>query len=119
MTSIAENYHFRIKLIVKKPNTGGGLALIWKSKVQLDVVSYTENHILAKVVDEDGFEWYLTGFYGWPDASQNINLGLSCHTYPQWLMSHGVALETLMLFYSHQRSKAGTHHRTSRWRTLD
>ena len=61
---------FQNKLIVKKPNTGGGLALIWKSEVQLDVVSYTENHILAKIVDKDGFEWYLTGFYGWPDASQ-------------------------------------------------
>ena len=61
---------FQNKLIVKKPNTGGGLVLIWKLEVQLDVVSYTENHILAKVVDEDEFEWYLTGFYGWLDANQ-------------------------------------------------
>ncbi|KAK7820737.1 hypothetical protein CFP56_038489 [Quercus suber] len=33
-------------------------------------VNYTEHHILAKVVEEDGFEWWLTCFYGWPEASQ-------------------------------------------------
>ena len=38
--------------------------------MKLDVVNYTDNHILAKVVEEDGFEWYLTSFYGWPEASQ-------------------------------------------------
>lgn len=38
--------------------------------MQLDVINYTEHHILAKVVEEDGNEWYLTGFYGWTEASQ-------------------------------------------------
>ena len=61
---------FRNNLIVKKPNSGGGIALIWKPEVQLDVINYTENHVLAKVVEEDGFAWYFTGFYGWPEASQ-------------------------------------------------
>lgn len=28
------------------------------------------NRILIKVVEEDGFAWFLTGFYGWPKASQ-------------------------------------------------
>ena len=61
---------FPKKLIVRKPNSGGGLALLWKLDVQLDVINYTENHILAKVVEEDGFVWHLTCFYGWPKASQ-------------------------------------------------
>ena len=59
---------FPNKLIVKKPNSGGGLALIWKSEVLLEVINYTENHVLAKVVEDDGFECYLMGFYGWPEA---------------------------------------------------
>ena len=63
---------YKNKLIVKRPNSGGGLALLWKPEVQLDVINYTENHILAKVVEDDGFEWYLTCFYGWPEASQKI-----------------------------------------------
>ena len=46
------------------------MALLWKSEVKLNVVNYTDNHVLAKVVEEDGFEWYLIGFYGWPEASQ-------------------------------------------------
>ena len=29
-----------------------------------------DNHILAKVVEKDGFVWYLTGFYGWPEANE-------------------------------------------------
>ena len=40
--------------------------------MQLEVVNYIEHHILAKVVEEDGFKWYLTGFYGWPEASQKL-----------------------------------------------
>ncbi|KAL4637806.1 hypothetical protein ACB092_03G102900 [Castanea dentata] len=39
---------FQNKMIVKKPNSGGGLALLWKTHVQLDIINYTENHILAK-----------------------------------------------------------------------
>ena len=31
---------------------------------------FSANHILAKVKEVDGFEWYLTCFYGWPEASQ-------------------------------------------------
>ena len=58
--------------VVKYPNAGGGLALLWKGDVQLDVVNYMANHILAKVVEGDGFVWFLSGFYGWPEASQKV-----------------------------------------------
>ena len=61
---------FKNKLIVKKPKVGGGLALLWRSDVNLDVINFTDNHILAKVVEDDGFVWFLTGFYGWPEASE-------------------------------------------------
>ena len=58
------------KLIVKKPDSGGGLALVWKEEVWLEVINYTENHVLAKVVEDDGFQWFLTGFYGWPETNK-------------------------------------------------
>ncbi|XP_075665089.1 uncharacterized protein LOC142634697 [Castanea sativa] len=57
-------------LIVKKRDSGGGLALLWKEEVRLEVINYTENHVLVKVVEVDGFLWFLTGFYGWPELSQ-------------------------------------------------
>lgn len=44
--------------------------MIWKNDVQMEVINFTANHVLAKVKDVDGFEWYLTGFYGWLEASQ-------------------------------------------------
>ena len=44
--------------------------MLWKEEVTLDVINFTDNHILAKVVENDGFVWYLTGFYGWPEANE-------------------------------------------------
>ena len=71
---------FPNKIIVKHPNSGGGLALIWKNEVQLQLVNYTANHILVKVREDDGFEWWLIGFYGWPKA---------CQWYKSWeLLNH-------------------------------
>ena len=63
-------YLLKIKLIVKKPNSGGGLALLWKEEMILDVINFTDNQIFAKVVKDDGFVWYLTGFYGWQEANK-------------------------------------------------
>ena len=60
---------FLNKFIVKKPYSRDGLALLWKADVLLDVINFTENHVLEKVV-EDGFVWFLTGFYGWPEACE-------------------------------------------------
>ena len=61
---------FPNKIIVKKPDSGGGLALIWKNGVKLELINYTANHILVKVREEDDYEWWLTCFYGWPDVTQ-------------------------------------------------
>ena len=61
---------FRNKIIIKKPNSREGIALLWKLEVKLDVINYTGNHILATMEEEDGFQWNLTCFYGWLEASQ-------------------------------------------------
>ena len=52
------------KLIMKRPGLGGGLALLWKEGVDVRIINGSDNHILAKVVEEDGSEWFLTSFYG-------------------------------------------------------
>ena len=56
---------FQNKIIVKHPDAGGGLAFLWKNDIKLKVINYTVNHVLAKVTKEDGFVWFMTGFYGW------------------------------------------------------
>ena len=53
----------------QKPSLGSGLALLWKEGVNVCVINYTNNHILMKIVEDVSFAWFLTGFYGWPEAS--------------------------------------------------
>ena len=38
--------------------------------MNLDVINFTDNHILVKVVEDNVFVWHLTGFYGWPEANE-------------------------------------------------
>ena len=68
--NLYENLPFQNKIIVKHLDSGGGLAFLWKNDVSLEVINFIVNHVLAKVTKEDGFVWYLTGFYGWPNAQQ-------------------------------------------------
>ena len=55
---------FPNRIIVKKLDSGGGLALIWKNEVQIELINFTTNHILVKVKEDDGYELWLTCFYG-------------------------------------------------------
>ena len=64
---------FSNRFVVKYLHLGGGLALMWKKEVNLKVVNNIANHILAKVVEEDRFVWFLFDFYGWLKASQKAN----------------------------------------------
>jgi hypothetical protein len=52
---------------VNRHGFGGGLALLWRSSVSVHVQSYSNHHIDADVVVEDGLKWRLTGFYGHPE----------------------------------------------------
>ena len=66
------NLQYQNKVIVKHPDLNGGLALLWKNDIKMEVVNYTANHVLAKIMEEDGFMWYMIGFYWWPDAQQKF-----------------------------------------------
>lgn len=107
---------FPNKLIIKKPDTRGGLTLIWKSDMVLDVINYTENHVLAKVVEEDGFEWFLTCFYGW--RLKNISPGHCCDIFLLLLLGHGVVLEISMHFFMLLKNKANIHLHRNRWKSF-
>lgn len=59
---------YKNRFVVKKPSLGGKLALMWKEDMNLDVFKYLENQVSAMVTESDGFQWVLTGFYGWPET---------------------------------------------------
>ena len=49
----------------------GGLALLWKEDLKVDVQSYSDSHIDAIIGQgDDGQEWRLTGFYDNPETSK-------------------------------------------------
>jgi len=69
MDRIKNKIGFANGLIVSSNGRSGGLALLWSKKVDLEIKSYTKNHIDAVVTEIDnGFKWRVTGFYGHPDT---------------------------------------------------
>lgn len=48
----------------------GGLAVFWRRGVNLHVRMMSKLYIDADVIEEDGFVWRFTGFYGEPRTDQ-------------------------------------------------
>ena len=63
---------FKNMFAVKKPGLGGGLAVLWKEDIRLDVFKFSDNQISAWVTETDGFRWLLTGFYGWLEIKDSF-----------------------------------------------
>ncbi|KAG2693827.1 hypothetical protein I3760_08G113600, partial [Carya illinoinensis] len=59
-------------LAVNSEGRSGGLALLWKNDVNLDIRHYSMSHIHASIQDSstDYAPWYFTGVYGQPEASR-------------------------------------------------
>nr|XP_023917061.1 uncharacterized protein LOC112028598 [Quercus suber] len=56
-------------LVVPSVRRAGGLALLWKNSLQVDILSYSPGHIDAIVSEEQGLKkWRFTRFYGHPET---------------------------------------------------
>ena len=45
----------------------GGLALLWKREIDLEIMGYSRSFIYAIITEQDlGFRWRITGFFGNP-----------------------------------------------------
>lgn len=63
-------YHFNC-LCVPSDGQSSGLAMLWRKDTNLDIKTYSPNHINATITEADsGFIWRITGFYGHPDTAQ-------------------------------------------------
>ena len=58
---------------VERYGYGGGLALLWNSSVVVHIQSYSNHHIDADVIHEDGLCWQVTGFYGHPERALRVH----------------------------------------------
>ena len=58
-------------LVVDSIGSKGGLALLWKKDVMVDVQKFGPWHIDAEIGGNDGSgRWRFTGFYGQPETSR-------------------------------------------------
>ncbi|XP_075660563.1 uncharacterized protein LOC142630448 [Castanea sativa] len=62
------NVGFANGLIIPSYGRSGGLALLWKKEIKVDVQSYSERHVDAIIFEDSGFKWRITGFYGNPKS---------------------------------------------------
>ena len=51
-------------LVIPSHGRSGGLALLWRKEINVDVQSFSDRHIDAIVTEDRGFKWRITGFYG-------------------------------------------------------
>ena len=64
-----EKINFVNGLIVPRKGRGGGLAMVWKREVDLEIMGYSRSFIDAIITEQgSGFRWRITGFYGNPKA---------------------------------------------------
>ena len=67
MRRIQADLHYRSMLVVLCIRRAGGLAMLWKEEVSLDIQTYSSNHIVAHIMTDPNSLWRLTGFYGRPE----------------------------------------------------
>ena len=71
MVMVRDKCGFKHGLFVASNGSSGGLAMLWKETVKLDVQTFSMSHIDAWV---DGGPrvgwWHLTGFYGNPEMGR-------------------------------------------------
>jgi len=58
--------------VVPRVGIGGGLALFWKSSINLTVVGSSKYYIDAVIDKDSNNEWHLTSFYGEPKTTRRI-----------------------------------------------
>ena len=60
-----EKINFVNGLIVPRKGRGGGLAMLWKREVDLEIMGYSRSFIDAIITEQgSGFRWRITSFYG-------------------------------------------------------
>lgn len=63
---------FKSLFVVDNSGHSGGLALLWKEGCEVDIVSFSRNHMDAIVCleGEGNSRWRFTGFYGFPERAR-------------------------------------------------
>ena len=69
MERVRDRLGFANGLLMPSRGRSGGLALLWKREVNLNIKSFSNFHIDAIVTEvSSSLEWRITGFYGHPQT---------------------------------------------------
>ncbi|XP_042964718.1 uncharacterized protein LOC122298940 [Carya illinoinensis] len=70
-TKVARKARFERCVAVDAVGRSGGLMLMWKQDVQLELINYSQRHINVLMKnDESNVNWVLTCFYGHPKTNK-------------------------------------------------
>lgn len=65
MERVTEKINFVNGLIVPKEGRGGGLGMLWKREVDLEIMGYSRYFIDVVITEQSlGFRWRIAGLYG-------------------------------------------------------
>ena len=80
MERVRMRLKFKSMLVVDCRGDGrrrkGGIALLWREEWEIQILSFSQNHIDAYITMEDGVQWRFTGLYGFPEAENKVKTGL-------------------------------------------
>ena len=69
LVRIGRKMHYNNCFEVPRHNTGGGLASFWVADSNVDVQSFSDNHIDAIIDHGVDDAWQFKGFYGDPETT--------------------------------------------------
>ena len=72
LDTVFRNIDFDHKWMVPRARRGGGLALFWKSSVNLTIKDSSKYFIDTCIDKNSNNAWRFTGFYGEPKTSRRI-----------------------------------------------
>ena len=73
MERIGRKIQFNNIFVVPHVNMAGGLALLWREEINLDIQTYSDRHIDAFINHGVDDTWRLIGFYGDPETANREN----------------------------------------------
>lgn len=75
MTKVKMKIGFEKGFYVQREGKGGGLALLGRREVNLEIKSYSRHHIDVVVTEEVfRFQWRMTSFHGHPETHRRKEL---------------------------------------------
>ena len=98
MRNIRADLWYDNMLSIPYVRRAGGLAMLWKDEVRLDVQTFSLNHIDAHILADQNSPWRLIGFYGKLEEQRKHESWGLWNIYTLEIQCRGYVLETTMKF---------------------